>query len=733
MLLRLRPASVRTGAYPPLSILKERIQLRILPINVRKQRTISLAAVIIAAGVTIIFALALSASAQSEPWRAAVTGVSVVAGDNPGELVISWDAHPENPNDYRVKWAEEDGDFRPYGNSDWNAYPTGTTHTVTGLTPGDTYKARVLARFDDRKRSVWSAVVTGAAAIDPTRAAVTGLSVEPGDSAGDLVISWDAHPAGPNDYRVKWAEEDGEFRPYGNSDWNAYPTSATHTVTGLTPGATYKATVLARFDDRKRSVWSAVVTGSAALPPPNLSAAGQPVITGTVEVDETLGVDTSGITDENGMTDAEFSYQWVRSAEDADADIAGETGSEYTLTEDDAGYAFKVRVSFTDDDGYAESVTSDATDLLLVSETQESETDMACEYTCLDWVRLRNGGFSTLYAIDYEGGVTTRSLKIRGTRNGTGDRLERVTVQPIAVHPGRVTVTITPVDADREVLEENGEVVTVEEDGHQLKLPKRGFPDAGDTDGSFNDGNANQLTITVSDDREGSTESTTYTFGVFRIPRIVPHFPDATTRSVLENGNTGRRVGARVSAMPALAKPAEATDTINYPLDLPEDPSTSDWEYTLGGADSGHFRIAYLTGQLSTRRQLDYEARKSYTVTVTVTDDSGRSDTTTVNINVVNEDEEGEVSISPWRPSVGAEARASLTDPDRGIANPTWEWSTCDRIVSGTCSSVVGDAETYTPVAGDVGKFLKAVASYDDGHGDGKTAEWVALNSVSAQ
>ena len=104
--------------------------MRILPINVRKQRTIALAAVIVAAGVTIIFALALSASAQSEPWRAAVTGVSVAAGDNPGELVISWDAHPENPNDYRVKWAEEDGDFRPYGNSDWNAYPAGTTHTT---------------------------------------------------------------------------------------------------------------------------------------------------------------------------------------------------------------------------------------------------------------------------------------------------------------------------------------------------------------------------------------------------------------------------------------------------------------------------------------------------------------------------------------------------------------------------------------------------------------------------
>ena len=74
-------------------------------------------------------------------------------------------------------------------------------------------------------------------------------------------------------------------------------------------------------------------------------------------------MDTSWISDENGMTDPAFSYQWIRSAEGADEDIAGETGSEYTPTEDDAGYAFKVRVSFTDDDGYAESVATAAVSL----------------------------------------------------------------------------------------------------------------------------------------------------------------------------------------------------------------------------------------------------------------------------------------------------------------------------------------------------------------------------------
>ena len=56
-----------------------------------------------------------------------------------------------------------------------------------------------------------------------------------------------------------------------------------------------------------------------------------------------------------------FSYQWVRNDGTAETDIQGETASAYTLTEDDQGKTVKVRVSFTDDEGNPESLTSDAT------------------------------------------------------------------------------------------------------------------------------------------------------------------------------------------------------------------------------------------------------------------------------------------------------------------------------------------------------------------------------------
>ena len=92
-------------------------------------------------------------------------------------------------------------------------------------------------------------------------------------------------------------------------------------------------------------------------PESNSTAAGAPTINGTARVGETLTADTSGISDEDGLDNATFGYQWLA----GDADIAGATGSTYTLAETDRGKAIKVRVSFTDDGGNEETLTSAAT------------------------------------------------------------------------------------------------------------------------------------------------------------------------------------------------------------------------------------------------------------------------------------------------------------------------------------------------------------------------------------
>ncbi len=96
---------------------------------------------------------------------------------------------------------------------------------------------------------------------------------------------------------------------------------------------------------------------AAVAPRPNSSATGAPTISGTARVGETLTADVTGIADGDGMTSAIFSYQWLAD----DVNIAGATGSSYTLAEGEQGKTIMVRVSFTDDGNYDETLTSTPT------------------------------------------------------------------------------------------------------------------------------------------------------------------------------------------------------------------------------------------------------------------------------------------------------------------------------------------------------------------------------------
>ena len=97
------------------------------------------------------------------------------------------------------------------------------------------------------------------------------------------------------------------------------------------------------------------------LPPVNSPAAGAAVVNGSVRVGETLTVDTSAVSDDDGMTNAAFTYQWIRSEGATVTDIENETSASYTLADADVGNTIRARVSFTDDAGNPETLTSHAT------------------------------------------------------------------------------------------------------------------------------------------------------------------------------------------------------------------------------------------------------------------------------------------------------------------------------------------------------------------------------------
>ncbi len=108
------------------------------------------------------------------------------------------------------------------------------------------------------------------------------------------------------------------------------------------------------------SGWSVGDEIAVWLAPPNTPATGLPTIGGTVQVGEPLTAGTSAIVDSNGLG-GPFSYQWIRSDGTTDTEIEGATAATYTPVFAGEGQFLKVRVSFTDNGGNAEALTSAAT------------------------------------------------------------------------------------------------------------------------------------------------------------------------------------------------------------------------------------------------------------------------------------------------------------------------------------------------------------------------------------
>ena len=94
----------------------------------------------------------------------------------------------------------------------------------------------------------------------------------------------------------------------------------------------------------------------------NTPATGAPTISGTAQVGQTLTASTSGISDADGLTNVSYSYQWLAD----DTEINGATNSTYAVQSGDNGKVIKVRVSFTDDGGSNESLTSAGTSAVVM-------------------------------------------------------------------------------------------------------------------------------------------------------------------------------------------------------------------------------------------------------------------------------------------------------------------------------------------------------------------------------
>ena len=226
-----------------------------------------------------------------------------------------------------------------------------------------------------------------------------------------------------------------------------------------------------------------------------------------------------------------------------------------------------------------------------------------------------------------------------------------------------------------------------------------------------------RVTVSVSDGVDANSDPDETTDNTIAVTILVsnvneaPEFPAAAdSRTIPESTPVGGDVGA----------PFMATDGDNDTL-----------TYSLGSsADAESFSIDAASGQLRTRVALDYEdGPTSYTVTVTAADPSNESASVVVTIAVENADEAGTVTLASVQPIVGRDLRATLTDPDFSF-NDSWSWQWSSNGISGWSPISGADFDTYFPVAVDVGRYLRATASYEDDEGMGKSARAVSVNPV---
>ena len=171
------------------------------------------------------------------------------------------------------------------------------------------------------------------------------------------------------------------------------------------------------------------------------------------------------------------------------------------------------------------------------------------------------------------------------------------------------------------------------------------------------------------------------------------------------------------------------------------DPDGDTLTYSLGGENAGSFEIDASTGQLWSRAPLDYETQAAHSLVVSVRDSrdfNGDPDTAvdasvTVTIVVVNVGEPGTLTLLSSEPRVGVPFAARLTDPDGVVGEVVWKW---ERSRDGNPWSsswrTIGGAESgaYAPVDADLGYYLRITASYEDGHGPGKSRQAISEGRV---
>ncbi len=422
---------------------------------------------------------------------------------------------------------------------------------------------------------------------------------------------------------------------------------------------------------------SQAASTAAVLDDDDSPATGAVTITGTAGEGETLTADISGVEDADGLDNAAWAYQWVRTPPGGSgADISGATGATYVPVFADAGAALRVRVTVTDDEGHEATLTSAPTPAVaaLPLVTVAAETEQVIENgEAVAFIFTRTGDLSRSLTVNY------RVRHIGGTSSSgaltfpANESTLRLGGSPAGNVNADGTVAMTLLDGD----------------GYRPGTPSSAVVTVWDSDFV--------PTVSVAD-ADAVTEGGTVTFTLTRSGNRVRTF--AAAYEVTSSGDFGAATGTGTATFPA----NEAAVQVSV--------ATTD--------DSVHEAHGSVTLTLAEDADA-YELGSQAASTAAVLDDDDSPATGAVAIaGAAREGETLTADIS------------GVKDAD-GLDNAAWTYQWVRTPSGGSGADISGaTGATYVPVFADAGATFKVRVTVTDDEGHEAGFESAATAAVEA-
>ena len=383
---------------------------------------------------------------------------AATAAGREGELTVSWTAPESNGgaaiSGYRVQWKSGSEDYDATVTSTRQAVVTGLTHTIAGLTNGVSYTVRIVAvnEAGDGAEAEVSAEVGDRVAPVLSKAVVDGTSLTLTYSEA---LDEDSSPAA-GAFAVTVAESARTVGAVDMSGSAVTLTLASAVASGETVTVGYTVPTGAGAKPLQDAAGNGVVsfTGQAVTnetEASNTAPTGLPAISGTPRVGVELTASESAIEDGDGIENAAFEWQWLvndgtEGAEDTE--IAGAAVAGYTPKPGDVGKTLKVRVTFTDDKGTEETLTSEATAAVAAAPVKVS---IAAAST------LVTEGSDAVFTLSRTG-ATTAALTVGVSVSISGAFLDGTAPSEVAFAAGAATATLRVATANDGTAEADGRV-----------------------------------------------------------------------------------------------------------------------------------------------------------------------------------------------------------------------------------------------------------------------------------